>query len=730
MLETYVKKFLGSCLPEDAVQILKYCRENKLYGIGEYIGKNLVNFFPHHAIVLNETGICAMKNESHEMAFDIFLSLLNFTNLNQSELQGVKQNIQLCYPKVENRYNYYNPDIVKKLVNRTSNKFKFVTFTMTTCKRFDLFQQTMNSFLNCCTDLDKIDHWLCVDDNSSEEDREKMRKLYPFMEFYFKEPYEKGHPQSMNIIKNKVKTPYLFHLEDDWKFVIKRNYISDCFDVLHSDDRLGQCLINKNYGETSKDFGILGGFNKTTPKGTRYYVHEYCPDDQSKMAFEKKYGIGPQCAYWPHFSLRPSLMRRNILHELGEFNEKVSHFEMHYSQRYISKGYISGFLDLIHCIHIGRLTSERNDKTKLNAYDLNNEAQFSGKEQKVQEKTHVNNQEEKQEENQTGKSFRIKVVNLDRRPDRWEQFQKNNIGIPYDRFSAVDGSQLKPNRQLSRIFDGNDYNMRRGMVGCAMSHFKLYMELINSSHDFYVILEDDIEVLPNFKSKLEHILKNTPKDWDMIYLGHHYKPEYRNDEFYKDTTPTIEKWSRRKSLTESMGGTGGYVITKEGAKKLLDFIEEHTMINCIDTMQQKSADTLHVYYCIPHLFKSECWIGQAKSDLDTDIQFDYDSLTVDMNERLAQELSVYKNREVMGMVDYNEMVQLTTVETLCNPNQVYFYLDENTTNISSLKKNCVHPCYTLNNNVFFMVPHSEKEPVYFHRFKKDGKYNIEDALQF
>ena len=47
-----------------------------------------------------------------------------------------------------------------------------VTFSITSCKRFDLFHKTVNSFINCCTDVHKIDRWLCVDDNSSEEDRQ------------------------------------------------------------------------------------------------------------------------------------------------------------------------------------------------------------------------------------------------------------------------------------------------------------------------------------------------------------------------------------------------------------------------------------------------------------------------------------------------------------------------------------------------------------------------------
>ena len=69
--------------------------------------------------------------------------------------------------------------------------------------RGDVF--LINSFLNCCQDLHKIDRWICVDDNSSTEDREEMKKLYPFFEFYFKNLDCKGHPQSMNLIRDLTK---------------------------------------------------------------------------------------------------------------------------------------------------------------------------------------------------------------------------------------------------------------------------------------------------------------------------------------------------------------------------------------------------------------------------------------------------------------------------------------------------------------------------------------------
>ena len=111
-----------------------------------------------------------------------------------------------------------------------------------------------------------------------------------------------------------------------------------------------------------------------------------------------------------------------------------------------------------------------------------------------------------------------------------------------------------------------------------------------------------------FVKKFEHVYSILPDGWDICYLGHHLWPKYRNNEVYDTIAlPILEKWDTIKSLKYSIGGTGGYLISKKGAVLLLNFIERTGMTNGIDTVQQKSADTLSVYYCKPHLIYSECY---------------------------------------------------------------------------------------------------------------------------
>lgn len=719
MLDHLARNFIEKGSINDAVMLIRTCRTKNMYNTGMMFGEYFSTVFPEYVEILTETALCQFRCKQYEKCYLTYQKLLTLGNIPKNVAETMIFNQHFCIDHIIDNFNYYNPELIQKLCdNKPTRPFPLVTVTITSCKRFDLFQQTVNSFINCCLDIDRIDRWLCIDDNSSEEDRKKMKEKYPFIEFYFKTPKEKGHPQSMNIIKKKVKTPFIFHMEDDWKFYCRHDYISHCMDVLTQNKNIGQCLINKNYAETSADIRLVGGYHAITHSGRRYVVHEHAENKDAQKAFDEKYEHKPHCAYWPHFSFRPSLLKTNILTELGPFNETVSHFEMDYSYRYKSKGYISAFLEGIYCRHIGRLTSERGDSDKNNAYTLNDEAQLSGKEEKLI----------KQVDNIRTITMKTYVINLNRRPDRWAAIQESGQidFLSYGRLSAVDGTEIIPTEQLQRIFDGNDFNMRQGMVGCALSHIKLCIELANSNHNMFCILEDDLEFVPNFQSKFAHLLSKLPKDWDMCYLGHHLWKQHRKPEYYdKEKMPELEKWGVKKSFEMSMGGTGGYLISRAGAIGLLEFINKHGMTNGIDTIQQKSADTLNIYYCKPHLIYSECWTGD--NDPDTDIQHNFHSLTIPLSERLESEKVYYdnQNRTVQHIKERKEAEEFIKNK---DSNDVMFYGGPG---VKDLIPMSVHPCYSLNYQVLIVVPNPSEQirgDKWFERLKKNGEYNINEAL--
>ncbi len=291
-----------------------------------------------------------------------------------------------CIEHVKGEYTKYNREKVEELMDLVAlpeelkRKEKGVIFTVTTCKRFDLFEQTMNALLNCTKDIDMIQEWLCVDDNSSEEDRALMKERYPFFTFIWKGPEEKGHAKSMNIIRDYVLKsgyPYTMHMEDDWVAVCEMEYVKPSIRIImENQEGIRQVVQNRQYVQLirPRDIDLKGGFQRYLKDGFRYIVHEFYPKGSAEEnAFWKRNGGGFSASYWPHYSLNPSVMSCEVYQALGPYPETVRHFEMDYASRYTNAGFRTAFLDGIFRLHIGKLIGEEGKK---NAYELNELVQF------------------------------------------------------------------------------------------------------------------------------------------------------------------------------------------------------------------------------------------------------------------------------------------------------------------------------------------------------------------
>jgi GR25 family glycosyltransferase involved in LPS biosynthesis len=559
----------------------------------------------------DDRGICLYYSHRYIEAFECFSKTASWGHLPESDLNHLFNNRWHCLPYVIGLP--ISPRIPQP---RNGNR---ILFTMTTCKRLDLFIRTLDCFLARCGDLDLIDKWVVVDDNSSQEDRAYMVSRYPWVQFILKSKEEKGHGKSMNIIRNMAVTggyEYLFHLEDDWELIESRDYLSELISIISCDSSYGQALINKNYIENQDD-RVYGGIPARTPSGRLYYIHEYIPE-----GYEKKHGVNLRnSAYWKHFSFRPGLTRVNVLSTLGPFAEQ-GFFECEYSERYFSKGFQTVFLPTIYMIHIGKLTFEKSNIS--NSYQLNKIVQGTVRRETYEEPSKTVDKPHVLE------GVLAYVLNLDRRLDRWQKWLEHSRDrvadvTRYERYSAVDGKDLKLSLQLTQLFSMCDYGWRRGMIGCALSHIKMWIDFLKSDKSHLLVLEDDGEICNDFETKLQKVKDQT--DMDVIFLGHFYYPSYYQQ--YKSkikdhSSPVVEELGYHRAKQESMGGTYGYLCTRKGAEGLLRTIEEIGNTNGIDWMmieaQQRGVKT---GYCMPHLVYS---VPATTTGVDTDIQTDFSTL--------------------------------------------------------------------------------------------------------
>jgi GR25 family glycosyltransferase involved in LPS biosynthesis len=169
--------------------------------------------------------------------------------------------------------------------------------------------------------------------------------------------------------------------------------------------------------------------------------------------------------------------------------------------------------------------------------------------------------------------FATFVINLERRPDRkrYMEEQLERIGLSdVEFFKAVDGSTLTPNDRLKRLFHMNDFACRASIMGAALSHLTLWQRLVlDTENDFYVIMEDDISLHPNFKQILANSI-DTLASSGLVYFG--------CTKFNRQEQPEFStKESSIVPLDKSLyaGGFFCYSISKSAAKRACRYIFNH-----------------------------------------------------------------------------------------------------------------------------------------------------------
>lgn len=123
---------------------------------------------------------------------------------------------------------------------------------------------------------------------------------------------------------------------------------------------------------------------------------------------------------------------------------------------------------------------------------------------------------------------------IDRKTHMMMEFERENIDAEI--FPATDGRTL-----------GRD-----GTYGCAMSHLRVWRDIVANKYQNALVFEDDIQLTPDINNFIEDIIE--PDEWDIIYL-YKFGPIYK----YKYN----EKLYRGKTLS-----TAGYIISAKCANRL------------------------------------------------------------------------------------------------------------------------------------------------------------------
>jgi GR25 family glycosyltransferase involved in LPS biosynthesis len=185
------------------------------------------------------------------------------------------------------------------------------------------------------------------------------------------------------------------------------------------------------------------------------------------------------------------------------------------------------------------------------------------------------------------------LINLDRRPDRWESSRRQLEGAGFTdtrRWSAFDGAtgnvreSLKP-FGIQQLLDREEFLQLPGAQGCAVTQLTLLQHIIDQGYPRACIFEDDIRFSRRWHQLGPAFLKQTPRHFDLLFLGSQIQydflprlhPARRLNRSRQLTrlSQSVWPWPSHR-LGDVLRGPlyclHAFVITRQGCQKLLRFL--------------------------------------------------------------------------------------------------------------------------------------------------------------
>lgn len=164
----------------------------------------------------------------------------------------------------------------------------------------------------------------------------------------------------------------------------------------------------------------------------------------------------------------------------------------------------------------------------------------------------------------------VYVINLQRSQQRLDNArqQLQAIGVEFSRIDAVDGQRLTED-EISAAYDAKTNRQRfyaplsLGEIACYMSHQKSWRTLLESDAEAAVVLEDDILVSEPF-AQLDTALAQMPEAWDLLKLAQPFRPKKASVRTTVGSFQLVDYHQDKPPM-----GACGYIISRQGAKKLL-----------------------------------------------------------------------------------------------------------------------------------------------------------------
>lgn len=249
----------------------------------------------------------------------------------------------------------------------------------------------------------------------------------------------------------------------------------------------------------------------------------------------------------------------------------------------------------------------------------------------------------------------IFMVNLKRRKDRRDRMLRTlyEQDIDVKIADAVDGKALNTSHLKAlhiEMLPGyhDPYSGRiltRGEIGCFLSHYNIWKEVVDQGLKKVLVLEDDNRFKPHFRRKIAKLMEDIEQnqlDWDLIYIGRKRMQVQQPEKSVLGIMNLVE--------ADYSYWTLAYIISQQGAKKLLAAEPLGKMLpvdEFLPIMYNKHPQEdykmfyeprdLKAFSVEPLLIYPTHYTGEAGyvSDTETSVIWDNDDIATDWSDQLS-----------------------------------------------------------------------------------------------
>ena len=136
-----------------------------------------------------------------------------------------------------------------------------ITFVLTSCGRIDLLNPTLESFFK--NNSYKLEKLFLVEDSVDQDVYSQIKKKWNKKINLIFNKNKKGQIQSIVDTYKKIKTPFIFHCEDDWIY-IRKNFIEDSLKIMKTDEKIIQVWLESKKSASRLDIFSYGSLKKNS----------------------------------------------------------------------------------------------------------------------------------------------------------------------------------------------------------------------------------------------------------------------------------------------------------------------------------------------------------------------------------------------------------------------------------------------------------------------------------